>query len=91
MRTVTVKNVSGHAVDLSDGRTIGVGDFADNVNPADAHNKHLLDTEQIRVAVGTPEPPADTGASNVEEPPAAAGAEKDRPSSSTRTRGRTTS
>lgn len=56
----TVKNVGTRVADLSDGRTIGPGETADDVAIGNPHNKDLLDQGMIAVVGAAPQPPADT-------------------------------
>lgn len=50
----TVKNVGSHPVDLSDGRTLGPGETAEDVATGNTHNKDLIDQGHLRV-VGEPD------------------------------------
>lgn len=62
----TVKNVGTHPVDLSDGRTIGPGETAEDVALGNAHNKDLLDQGHIAV-LGGAEPSAEEAPLNAAE------------------------
>lgn len=50
----TVKNTANRVVDLSDGRTLGIGEVAEDI-PMNPHNRALVDDGHLTIVTTQPE------------------------------------